>query len=72
MRKHSSKAKSQLGYAFAECHHTVPVSELGAGQRTRLAELAVVCANCHRMIHRSRPMLTVGGLRAVVEGRRGR
>ena len=49
----------QLGVGFAECHHNVPVSKLSAGQKTKVADLAIVCANCHRMIHRSRPMLTV-------------
>jgi 5-methylcytosine-specific restriction protein A len=65
------KVYGQLGYEFAECHHTVPVSELTATHKTRLSELAILCANCHRMIHKSRPMVTVQGLRAVVESRRG-
>jgi 5-methylcytosine-specific restriction protein A len=56
-----------LGTGFAECHHTVPVSELKDGQATRLSDLAIVCANCHRMIHRSRPLLTVGDLRGLLE-----
>jgi 5-methylcytosine-specific restriction protein A len=49
----------QLGVGFTECHHIVPVSKLSAGQKTKIADLAIVCANCHRIIHRSRPMLTV-------------
>jgi 5-methylcytosine-specific restriction protein A len=56
-----------LGYGFAECHHTVPVAELTEDHRTRLADLSVLCANCHRMIHKSRPMLTVQALRAIIE-----
>jgi 5-methylcytosine-specific restriction enzyme A len=53
----------QLGFGFAECHHKVPVSKLSAGQKTKVADLAIVCANCHRIIHRSRPMMTVDALR---------
>ena len=56
----------ELGSGFAECHHTRPVSELKPGQRTRLADLAIVCANCHRMIHRRRPWPAVEELKALV------
>jgi hypothetical protein len=38
------------GESYIECHHTVPVSQ---GERiTRLEDLALVCSNCHRMLHR--------------------
>ena len=58
-----------LGYSFAECHHTVPIAELAEDYRTRLADLSILCANCHRMIHKSktRPLLTVKALRAIIE-----
>lgn len=52
-----------LGVGFAECHHRAPLSTLAKQSRTRLSDLAVVCANCHRMLHRSRPMVTVEELR---------
>ena len=56
-----------LGDGFAECHHTVPVSELKKGQKTSLKDLSILCANCHRMIHRSRPMLSVSELKQKLE-----
>jgi 5-methylcytosine-specific restriction protein A len=59
-----------LGSGFAECHHTIPLSALTAHHPTRLTDLAILCANCHRMIHRSRPMLSVPGLRALIADRR--
>jgi hypothetical protein len=59
-----------LGEGFAECHHRVPLSELSAEHKTKLSELAIVCANCHRMLHRSRPMMSVEELRAVIQARR--
>jgi 5-methylcytosine-specific restriction enzyme A len=52
-------AYGNRGDGFIECHHTKPVSELEPGSRTRLDELALVCANCHRMIHRVKPWLTI-------------
>ena len=54
------------GTGFMECHHTVPVSEMVSGQKTSLADLALLCSNCHRMIHSSRPWLTVAELRDVI------
>ncbi|QDT15067.1 EVE domain-containing protein [Alienimonas californiensis] len=41
------------GVEFAECHHTTPVAELHPDQPVRLADLAILCANCHRLIHRT-------------------
>ncbi|WP_405250478.1 HNH endonuclease [Dokdonia sp. Asnod3-C12] len=39
-----------LGGGFIECHHRIPINQ---GERiTRLEDLALVCANCHRMLHR--------------------
>jgi predicted HNH restriction endonuclease len=59
----------QLGEGFAECHHRVPLAELDGTAPTRLSDLAVVCANCHRMLHR-RPVHTVEQLRVVVQSHR--
>ena len=56
-----------LGEGFIECHHVTPVSELRAGTRTRLSDLAVVCSNCHRMLHRRRPWLTAAELRGLIQ-----
>jgi len=48
------------GDGYIECHHVKPVHELRPGERTKLSDLALMCANCHRMIHRSRPWLSLG------------
>jgi 5-methylcytosine-specific restriction protein A len=61
------KIYGQLGYGFSECHHTVPVSELTEGHKTKLSDMVIVCANCHRMLHKSRPLISIGELRAVVK-----
>lgn len=51
---------AELGEGFIECHHRKPLSRLRPGQHgTRLADLALVCANCHRMLHRGGEPLTV-------------
>jgi 5-methylcytosine-specific restriction enzyme A len=59
-------AYGERGEGFAECHHKVPVSKLRKGSRTRLSDLALVCSNCHRMIHRRAPWLTIEQLQALV------
>lgn len=44
-----------IGHQFIEAHHLTPLSEL-RGKRLTLdpeKDFAVLCANCHRMIHRS-------------------
>ena len=41
-----------LGVEYAEAHHIVPLSKLKESVATRLEDLATVCANCHRMLHR--------------------
>jgi 5-methylcytosine-specific restriction protein A len=51
------------GDGFIECHHTKPVATLDAQSKTHIDDLALVCSNCHRMIHRSRPWLSLDELR---------
>jgi 5-methylcytosine-specific restriction enzyme A len=58
----------ELGSGFAECHHMIPLSELPYRRHTKLSDFAVVCANCHRLLHRSRPTLDVSSLRSLVAG----
>ena len=44
-----------LGHEYIEAHHLTPISELPLDQPVQLSpkdDFRVVCANCHRMIHR--------------------
>ncbi|MFF7529630.1 HNH endonuclease [Streptomyces bobili] len=59
----------ERGAGYVECHHVVPLHEAGEGN-TKLSDLALICANCHRMIHRRAPWPTPGELRADIEARR--
>jgi hypothetical protein len=36
---------------FIECHHIIPIGQAGV-RETKLEDLALVCANCHRMLHK--------------------
>jgi 5-methylcytosine-specific restriction protein A len=60
------KVYGAIGKAFAECHHILPLSQIKAGAHTKLSDLAIVCANCHRMLHRARPWLSVNDFKKVL------
>lgn len=53
---------------FIECHHITPISIAGA-KKTTMADLALVCANCHRMLHKKfdGEYLTIDELRTRIE-----
>jgi|SRR5215217_261502 len=55
-----------LGQGYIECHHNVPVSDLKRESRTLLRDLTPVCANCHRMLHRRRPWVSVEELSEIL------
>jgi len=55
---------AQLAYPgiaaeVCEVHHRKPLRELAESPETRLADLAVLCPNCHRAIHQTKPMLSL-------------
>lgn len=53
---------------FCEVHHLLPLADEEDERTTRLEDLAVLCSNCHRAIHRlGPPMPTVTELRKIVE-----
>lgn len=56
-----------LGYGFAECHHIIALSSVAAGHKTKISDLAIICANCHRMLHRSRKWLSIKDLKELVD-----
>jgi 5-methylcytosine-specific restriction protein A len=58
------------GRGYIECHHIVPL-HVGGLVVTRLGDLALICANCHRMIHARSPWLSPGELRVIIEEARG-
>ena len=55
-----------LGFKYIECHHRVPLSEFSSSTKTGLNDLALVCSNCHRMLHRQVDTLSVEGLKQLL------
>lgn len=58
----------EIGKGFAECHHRTPIHTLIEESTITLIQLAIVCSNCHRMLHRS-PFPTVEELRDLLNHR---
>ena len=59
-------AYGELGEGYIEVHHTKPVHTLLAGSKTKLDDLALLCANCHRMAHRAREPLSLTAVRSAL------
>lgn len=60
------KTYGDLGKGYIECHHTTPLYQIGGESITTLDDLALVCSNCHRMIHREIDVVSVGSLKEIV------
>jgi 5-methylcytosine-specific restriction protein A len=58
------------GAGFIEVHHMVPVAEAARRRKRKVdvrREMAVLCSNCHRMVHRGGRLLSLDELRVLVE-----
>jgi predicted HNH restriction endonuclease len=54
-----------LGKGYIEVHHVIPLSLKNSRKTNPATDLTVVCANCHRMIHRKkRTTLSITELKA--------
>lgn len=53
-----------IGDGFAEIHHNSPLGASKGIRKTTLRDLAIVCSNCHRMLHRGTPLFSISELRA--------
>jgi len=61
------KTYGKLGQGFIEAHHTFPLSDLTEETETKIDDIALVCSNCHRMLHRRRPWLKLNELKSLLE-----
>jgi predicted HNH restriction endonuclease len=59
----------QRGSDFIESHHKRPISSMNMNEATKVKDIALLCSNCHKMIHKS-PMITVEALaKAIIENK---
>lgn len=61
-----SATYGELGLGYIEAHHKKPVSDLQPNSVLKVGDIALVCGNCHRMIHRRKPCLTVSELQMLI------
>lgn len=61
------KVYGDHGRGFIEVHHKVPVSAMGGAYRiSPIEDLIPVCPNCHAMLHRTDPPMTLNELRTLL------
>ncbi|MGG4094330.1 HNH endonuclease [Paenibacillus lautus] len=56
------------GDDYIEGHHKKLVSDLKEGEMTKIEDIAMLCSNCHRMIHR-KPLISVEELAEIVNSK---
>ena len=62
------------GEGVIDVHHTKPVHTLASdGDKTNVDDLALLCANCHRIVHSSRKWLSIDEVKRLIdEAKRGK
>jgi len=64
------KQYGQLGSKYVEAHHVTPMAELLKELEPVVldpkTDFVVVCSNCHRMLHRTKPVLVPSELRGLL------
>jgi predicted HNH restriction endonuclease len=63
-----SKRYGEAGEGIIDVHHAKPVHTLQPGQITSIADLILLCANCHRVVHSKRKWLTLEEVQAAHAG----
>jgi predicted HNH restriction endonuclease len=54
-----------------ECHHKIPISSNEHGGKTKKSDLALLCANCHRLAHTKIPPIPIHELAVYVKKANG-
>jgi 5-methylcytosine-specific restriction enzyme A len=57
----------ERGAGVIDCHHVKPLHTLAGPARTRLEDLVLLCANCHRIVHSEKRWLTLEQLKEIVQ-----
>jgi 5-methylcytosine-specific restriction protein A len=61
------KTYGEIGKGFIHVHHLTPVSQIGKSyQVDPINDLIPVCPNCHSMLHRQEPPLTIDELKTLL------
>lgn len=61
------KTYGDIGKDFIEVHHTIPISTIKENEKTKVEDMALLCSNCHSMIHRRRPWLKKEDIKKLIQ-----
>jgi 5-methylcytosine-specific restriction protein A len=62
------EAYGEIGKSFIHVHHIIPLSEVKSTYKVDpINDLRPVCANCHAMIHRALPALSIDEVRSALK-----
>ncbi|WP_277469724.1 MULTISPECIES: HNH endonuclease [unclassified Paenibacillus] len=61
------KQYGPIGENYIEGHHTVPISSMEDVYQAKIEDIALVCANCHRMLHCKREWLRMDQLKELLQ-----
>lgn len=59
------KRYGSLGNGFIHVHHVKPLSEIKKSYKVTANDLRPVCANCHAMLHKETPPVTIDELKRI-------
>lgn len=60
------KAYGSLGKDYIEGHHIIPISSFNEEHEVRIEEIALVCSNCHSMLHQKQPPISIEELKKIL------
>lgn len=61
-----SRVYGNIANEYCEVHHLLPLSEIENTSQTRIEDLAILCANCHRVVHLRNPPYTIDEVKAML------
>lgn len=61
-----SKRYGEVGVNIIDVHHTKPVHTMKPGEKTKVADLVLLCSNCHRVVHSKRAWLNIEQVKAAL------
>lgn len=57
-----------VGEGFIHVHHIIPIGSIGAEYKVNpITDLVPVCPNCHAIIHRTTPVLTIKQIKELID-----
>ncbi|WMW21165.1 tetratricopeptide repeat protein [Methanolobus mangrovi] len=57
----------EIGKNYIIAHHIEPIGNREGSSKTTHDDIALLCSNCHNMVHRTNPPMTVEELRSLIQ-----